>query len=103
MALNYPRLDNASGVWNMKEVTDAVKGGYWPVSGSRMCIAGGKYDNSSDDTIEYITIASTGDAADFGNLSVQRVGIEGHAGSFTRGFVCAGDPGGSAINTMDYL
>ena len=35
MALNYPRIEHASGVWNMKEVTDAVKGGYWPNALSR--------------------------------------------------------------------
>ena len=27
---NYPQLDNASGVWNLREVYDAVMGGYWP-------------------------------------------------------------------------
>ena len=26
---NYPQLDNASGVWNLREVYDAVMGGYW--------------------------------------------------------------------------
>ena len=90
MALNYPRLDNASGVWNMKEVADAVKGGYWPVSGSRMCMAGGTYDPAADDTVEYITIATLGNATDFGNLTVKRVGVEGHQASFTRGFVTGG-------------
>ena len=27
---NYPQLDNASGVWKLREVYDAVMGGYWP-------------------------------------------------------------------------
>ena len=40
MALNYPRLGNASGVWNIKEVTEAVLGGYWPNAGARG-VAGG--------------------------------------------------------------
>ena len=32
---NYPQLDNASGVWNLREVYDAVMGGYWPNANSR--------------------------------------------------------------------
>ena len=31
---NYPQLDNASGVWNLREVYDAVMGGYWPNHGA---------------------------------------------------------------------
>ena len=27
---HLPQLDNASGVWNLREVYDAVMGGYWP-------------------------------------------------------------------------
>jgi len=32
---NYPQLDNASGVWNLREVYDAVMGGYWPNANNR--------------------------------------------------------------------
>ena len=38
---NYPQLDNASGVWNLREVYDAVVGGYWPNAGARGLFAGG--------------------------------------------------------------
>ena len=39
---NYPQLDNASGVWNLREVYDAVMGGYWPnANSSRGLFAGG--------------------------------------------------------------
>ena len=38
---NYPQLDNASGVWNLREVYDAVMGGYWPSHGARGLFAGG--------------------------------------------------------------
>ena len=64
MALNYPRLDNASGVWTLKEVTDAVKGGYWPNAGSGRILFGSGSNPSTTNTIEYITAATTGDSAD---------------------------------------
>ena len=38
---NYPQLDNASGVWNLREVYDAVMGGYWPNANSRALVMGG--------------------------------------------------------------
>ena len=31
---NYPQLDDCSGVWTLKEVNDAVMGGYWRNAGS---------------------------------------------------------------------
>ena len=31
----YPQLDDCSGVWTLKEVNDAVMGGYWREAGSR--------------------------------------------------------------------
>ena len=38
---NYPQLDNASGVWNLREVYDAIMGGYWPNANNRAIVAGG--------------------------------------------------------------
>ena len=38
---NYPQLDNSSGVWNLREVYDAVMGGYWPNANNRATVAGG--------------------------------------------------------------
>ena len=92
MALNYPRLDNASGVWNIKEVTDAVLGGYWPNAGARALWMGGTGSPGFLDEIDYVTISSTGDAADFGNLIQGRSspGRGSGTGNFTRGFMWGG-------------
>ena len=49
-------------------------------------------------TIEYITIATTGNATDFGNLSVGR-SVLGGVHSYVRG--CFG--GGSGGNVIDYI
>jgi hypothetical protein len=52
--------------------------------------------------IEYITIASTGDATDFGDLTVVRGQVAGAANN-TRGIWCGGNVAGVAINVMDYI
>ena len=60
---NYPQLDDCSGVWTLKEVNNAVMGGYWREAGSRGLFMGG-----STDKTDYITITTTGNSTDFGTL-----------------------------------
>ena len=69
---NYPQLDDCSGVWKLKDVNNAVSGGYWRVLTSttgRALNAGGFVPGYSD-VIEQIQIESSGNSTDFGNLSV---------------------------------
>ena len=59
------------------------------------------------DTIDYITMASEGNATDFGNLTQARHSPAG-AGTLTRGVFCGGycfstAPSTTAVNTMDYI
>ena len=59
------------------------------------------------DTIDYMTMASTGNAIDFGNLTQARHSPAG-AGTLTRGVFCGGyhfstAPSVVAVNTMDYI
>jgi hypothetical protein len=57
--------------------------------------------NSYTNTISYITIASTGNTTDFGDLTVAR-GYAMATSSATRG-VCAGGYTGSTTNVIDYV
>ena len=72
---NYPQLDDCSGVWTLKEVNDAIMGGYWRNYASRSLIQGGTPSDATN--IDYITIASTGDGTDFGDLITGRSGWTG--------------------------
>ena len=65
---NYPQLDNASGVWNLREVYDAVMGGYWPNSNSDALFGGGNGVPSFTPLIQKTNITSTGDATSFGDF-----------------------------------
>ena len=55
--------------------------------------------------IDFVTIATTGDASDFGDITVARVN-GGAVNSPTRGVMCSGQIGGSPyprVNTIDFV
>ena len=64
---NYPQLDNASGVWNLREVYDAVMGGYWPNANSRALVMGGF---TPGQTVESYNFQTKAIPTVFGDLSV---------------------------------
>jgi hypothetical protein len=73
--------------------------------GSRGVFAGGTTGSTGADivdTIDYITIATTGDATDFGNLTVVAEG-KGSASDGSRGLFAAGSTNGSHVLSIDYI
>ena len=97
---NYPQLDDCSGIWTLKEVNDAVMGGYWREAGTKALVGGGDGIN----VIDQFTIATTGDATDFGDLSVARYQLAS-CGSFTRAIWAGGyvSAGLGIFDTMNYI
>jgi len=77
---NYPQLDDCSGVWTLKEVHDAVAGGYWRNAGSIGLIGG----VGAAVTVDQIKMSTAANSTDFGDLTVAREGMTGMS-SFTRG------------------
>ena len=55
-----------------------------------------------DDTIDYITIASTGDAQDFGNLLIA-MREQGGSSSNTRGLIAGGYTAPANLNTIEFI
>ena len=91
------------------EITDTrkmyAKGVYgWSEFGTALMndrgIFGGG-NTSVSNVMDYITIATTGNATDFGDLSQARQHLCG-VSSNTRGVFCGGN-NGSSVNTMDYI
>ena len=73
--------------------------------GARALFAGMTPDAATHtDAIDYITIPTAGNATDFGNLSVSRLGCAGF-GSRTRGVFHSGGGGTptAGVNTIDYV
>jgi len=70
-----------------------------PLGIGRACFAGGWVSGANSNIIDYITVASTGNAIDFGDLTVARTYVGGSA-SDTRGVFGGGQ--GDAV-TIDYV
>ena len=71
MATSYPKRHTTGGIW---KVTDVAKNlltkGTWPgspIPGGRGAFGGGETP-SYQNTIDYVTISTAGDATDFGDL-----------------------------------
>jgi hypothetical protein len=76
-------------------------------NGTRGIFAGGNINPGTpqaQDTIDYITIQSSGVAAqDFGDLQTARQYPAGSACSSTRHVIVAGQEGSTTVNTIDYI
>ena len=71
------------------------------LGGTRMLFMGGTDGSSTVDVIQYVNIATTGDAADFGDLTSARRDVDA-ASSPTRAVFVGGDTP-TLVNTMDYV
>ena len=92
---------NASDFGNLTLARTFVAGA---ASATRGLIAGGYNDSGGGNyrnTIDYITIGSTGNATDFGDLTVARASLAGTSNT-TRAIFGGGDSG-SAVNVIDYV
>ena len=90
---NYPQLDDQVGVWKLKDVNSAVMGGYWRTVGSRALSMGGNESN----TIDFITMASTGNATDFGDMLL---GSDGSFETSSGGFFAGGN---GQIDVIEFI
>ena len=99
-----------SGIWKLKDLSKYIQDNAWapsppPFPGARGVFGGGAILSPSPafyNTIDYITIDSTGNATDFGDLTNSRqtnVGVN----SLTRGVFGFGNQGGSQGNVLDYI
>ena len=95
-------ISNLTGAVTFNGV--AVGGDNTPVYffGSRGIFAGGYSSGGVDNAIDYITIASTGNATDFGDLTVARNQAPASMSNGTRG-VFAGGRTSTSVNTIDYI
>ena len=89
---NYPQLDDLVGVWKLKDVNDALMGGYWrkTAGGGSRAISSGGFTPSYTGTIEHYNMSSSGNSSLFGDLSVAR-GEHGTMANFTRCVMAGGN------------
>ena len=100
-------------VFDFGDMTSGSSGGYEQGAFSshiRGCAFGGRGPGSHIDSIEYITMSSSGDSADFGNLTSDNPTMPQGFSNRTRGVRVGGHkeaiPGSSSsfgVNVMDYV
>ena len=101
-------MPNFSGVWTLKEHGVAIKGDRWQAPldvTSRLLRFGGRLTGGSGNDIvdiRFVTIATLGNEADFGDLTVGRSHF-GALSNATRAVAGGGYNGSSATNIMDYV
>jgi len=69
---------------------------------STRALFGGGFTGARTNVIDYVTIATTGNVSDFGDLTVARNGLGGMASS-TRAVFAGGWNGASSYNVIDYV
>ena len=87
---------NSTGAMSLPRGDTAYRGGR-----GRGVIAGGT-TGSAVNTIQYVTIATTGNSSDFGDLSHTRYS-SASVSSSTRGVVLGGTPGSTVSNQIQYM
>ena len=98
-------MPSYSGVWTLTAQFQAKGSGNWPIAplGGDIGLFAGGYTVARVNTIQYITITSTGNAIDFGDLT-RAVQSSASCASSTRGVWGGGTPDGStAVNIIDYV
>lgn len=93
----------APGVWTLDQMNYWLKQNLWPIAGSGATprgLFGGGSTGTSINVIQYITITTTGNAVDFGDLTEVKNALASCASS-TRGVFGGGNPSNS--NVIDYV
>ena len=97
MSDSYPRRDQARGIWKINDITKNIKeDGTYPVAGEfgRAIWAGGQTPSNTN-VVDFVTVQTTGNATDFGDLITSMV----HSGTSngTRALF-----GGNDANNISY-
>ena len=105
--IDYVTLATTGNAIDFGDVAEARAGGGAFSSPTRGFFFGGQtvgWPRKMEDEVEYFTIASTGDAADFGDLTTEDT-LQGSACSHTRGIAAGGRDGPSPTitNAIDYF
>jgi len=90
-------MPNYQGVWSLSTQFQNASG--WPkLDGTRGIFAGGEYQTN---VIDFVTISTTGNATDFGDLTVSLNYVVGGVSSSTRGVFASASS--TSDNTLGYI
>ncbi len=96
-------MSNSGKIWDTREAYQKQRANTWETPGNRGMRMGGQTTPgaSESNTVEFVDMISTGNTADFGDLTQARKKGAG-AGGFTR-VLCLGGQTPSNVNTIDFV
>jgi|TARA_R100001460_G_scaffold14152_1_gene31859 hypothetical protein len=96
-------MSNSGKIWDTREAYQKQRANTWETPGNRGMRLGGQTTpaGSESNTVEFVDIISTGNTADFGDLTQARKKGAG-AGGFTR-ILCLGGQTPTNVNTIDFV
>ncbi len=110
--ITYVTITSTGGATDFGDMTDDKGSTATCASPTRALICGGNnldqistYGHARWEAIGYVTISTTGNAKDFGEMTLGGAGGmgSGQCGSSTRGILLEGGPGPAAANTISYI
>ena len=104
-SIDYINIQSSGNFIDFGDLTQAVHNDGGCCSSSTRGIVGGGYVASpvgAVNTIEYVTIATTSNSTDFGDLLATRFAIGGPAGNETRGLFMGGSEP-TTVDTIEYV
>jgi|TARA_R100000479_G_scaffold176002_1_gene128650 hypothetical protein len=94
-------MSNSGKVWDIREAYKEQRNNTWSRgTGQAWCVGGN--DGAASKHVDVVTISSTGNAADFGDLTTARLDMPAGVASSTRG-VCMGGQSPSYTNVIDSM
>ena len=104
--IEYVTISSTGNAASFGNLLEAAAGqtnyAFGAVSNGTRGIWGGGYPSGNTNVIQYVTIASTGNSTDFGDLTVARSSTRGNVNSTTRGLILGGYESGT-VNKIDYI
>ena len=104
--IEYITISSTGNAIDFGDMSGSVRAHAASCSSSTRGLFGGGYTatpGATTNTIDYITISSTGDAQDFGDLTVVGRGFNSSCSSATRGLFGGGRDGSTLYNIIDYV
>jgi len=94
----------ASGVWNLQDQYDYVRGDNWP-NAANLAATGIFHAGyaSATNTLDQLLIASAGNTTDWGDLTLSRYNDAGASNSIRGLFAGGTNSGNSEVNTVDFI
>ena len=94
-------MSNSGKIWDVRETYKLRRNNTWSRgTGQAWCVGGN--DGAASKHVDVVTLSSTGNAADFGDLSTARLDLPAGVASSTRG-VCMGGQSPSYTNVIDSM